>query len=93
MRADTQTISIDAGPDRVITNLEDVEHLPRWAVVFTKAVRRSGEIAEQMALRIATLGDRQSLTRSFRPLLPAVAEREPYADDDEEHARCAMEPG
>jgi hypothetical protein len=43
MRADTQTISIDAPPETVLKYLENVENLPRWAVGFAKAVRRLGD--------------------------------------------------
>lgn len=40
MRADTQTISIDADPRKVFAILADPRSLPRWAVGFAKAVRR-----------------------------------------------------
>ncbi len=43
MRADTQTISINAPPDEVLTYLEAPENLPRWAVGFAKAVRPDGD--------------------------------------------------
>lgn len=43
MRADTQTISIDAAPERVLNYLSDPWNLPRWAVGFAKAVRRSAD--------------------------------------------------
>lgn len=43
MRADTKTISIDAGPEEVFRFVADPAHLPRWAVGFAKAVRRDGE--------------------------------------------------
>lgn len=40
MRAETQTISIDAAPDRVLSYLSDPRNLPRWAVGFAKGVRQ-----------------------------------------------------
>jgi uncharacterized protein YndB with AHSA1/START domain len=43
MRADTQTISINAPPEEVRTFLEAPENLPRWAVGFAKAVRPDGD--------------------------------------------------
>ena len=43
MRADTQTVSIEAPAERVVTFLEDPANLPRWAVGFAKAVRRTDE--------------------------------------------------
>jgi len=43
MRADTQTISINAPPDEVLTYLKAPENLPRWAVGFAKAVRPDGD--------------------------------------------------
>ena len=55
MRADTQTISIDASPDRVITNLEDVE------ICLDRQWASQGGFADLARLRsrwIATLGDR-----------------------------------
>lgn len=41
MRADTQTVSIEAPAERVVTFLEDPANLPRWAVGFAKAVRQT----------------------------------------------------
>ncbi len=58
MRADTQTISIGAPPDRVQRYLGEPQNLPRWAVGFAKAVRPAGDawIVEtgtgEMGLRI-----------------------------------------
>ena len=58
MRADTQTISINAPPDEVLTYLETPENLPRWAVGFAKAVRPDGDAwivetrAGEMRLRV-----------------------------------------
>lgn len=43
MRADTKTISIDAGPEEVFQFVADPAQLPKWAVGFAKAVRRDGE--------------------------------------------------
>ena len=43
MRADTQTISIDALPDTVVDFLGDPQNLPRWAVGFAKSVTRDGD--------------------------------------------------
>ena len=55
MQADTQSISIEAAPDKVFGVLADPRNLPRWAVGFAKDVREengrwyvrtgSGEIA------------------------------------------------
>ena len=42
MRADTQTVSIDAPAGRVTRFLADPANLPRWAVGFAKAVRQEG---------------------------------------------------
>ena len=41
MRADTRTVSIEAPAEQVVTFLEDPANLPRWAVGFAKAVRRT----------------------------------------------------
>ncbi len=60
MRAETRTISIDAPPATVVAYLSEVTNLPRWAVGFAKAVRRSdaGWVVEtgggEMAVRIVT---------------------------------------
>lgn len=43
MRADTQTISIEAPPDKVVGFLREYENLPRWAVGFAKAVRKEAD--------------------------------------------------
>ncbi|HEU5257245.1 MAG TPA: SRPBCC family protein [Vicinamibacterales bacterium] len=43
MRADTQTISINAPRDEVLAYLQAPGNLPRWAVGFAKTVRRDGE--------------------------------------------------
>jgi len=43
MRADTQTISIQAPPDAVVDFLGDPRNLPRWAVGFAKSVKREGD--------------------------------------------------
>jgi len=40
MRADTQTISIDAAPEKVMWFIADPANLPRWAVGFAKSVRQ-----------------------------------------------------
>jgi hypothetical protein len=61
MKADTQSISIDAEPAKVVQFLANPENLPRWAVGFAKAVRseagrwfvRTG--AGEVGLRIATV--------------------------------------
>ena len=39
MRSDTQTITIDADPQRVFWFLADPANLPRWAIGFAKAIR------------------------------------------------------
>ena len=58
MRADTQTISINAPPHEVLTYLEAPENLPRWAVGFAKAVHPDGDAwivetrAGEMRLRV-----------------------------------------
>jgi Polyketide cyclase / dehydrase and lipid transport len=43
MRADTQTISIEAPASKVTRFLSQYENLPRWAVGFAKSVRRDGD--------------------------------------------------
>jgi hypothetical protein len=42
MRADTQAISIDAAPSRVIGFLANGANLPRWAVGFAKSAAPDG---------------------------------------------------
>jgi hypothetical protein len=42
MRSDTQIISIDTAPQRVVAFLADPMNLPRWAVGFAKGVRQEG---------------------------------------------------
>ncbi len=74
MSADTQTISIEAPPERVVTFLEDPANLSRWAVGFVKAVRqtesgwtvRTG--SAEMGIRIDA--DHRRGTVDFR-MLPA----------------------
>lgn len=39
MHSDTKSISIEAGPARVVRFLADPRNLPRWAVGFAKSVR------------------------------------------------------
>jgi hypothetical protein len=41
MRADTQTISIEAPAPKVVTFLANPANLPRWAVGFAKAVEQT----------------------------------------------------
>lgn len=43
MRADTQTISIDAPPEKVIQFLSDGGNLPRWAVGFARSVSAAND--------------------------------------------------
>jgi hypothetical protein len=43
MRADTQTISIEAAPSRVLDLIADPMNLPRWAVGFARSVRPDGD--------------------------------------------------
>jgi len=43
MRADTQTISIEALPSTVAAFLADGRNLPRWAVGFAKAVLKDDD--------------------------------------------------
>jgi hypothetical protein len=43
MRADTKSISIEAGHESVFRFVADPAHLPRWAVGFAKAVRPDGD--------------------------------------------------
>jgi hypothetical protein len=43
MRADTQSISIEAPPSKVLDLIADPQNLPRWAVGFARAVRREGD--------------------------------------------------
>jgi hypothetical protein len=58
MRADTQAISINAAPPKVIDFLADGANLPRWAVGFAKAAAPDGDGwlvttgAEPMRVRI-----------------------------------------
>jgi hypothetical protein len=58
MRADTQTISIDAPPSRLIDFLADPNNLPRWAVGFAQSIRHDNDRwvvqtgAGEMAVRI-----------------------------------------
>jgi hypothetical protein len=40
MRANTQAVSIETAPRRVVEFLKDPQNLPKWAVGFAKAVRR-----------------------------------------------------
>jgi hypothetical protein len=42
MRANTQTISIDAVPSKVVAFLADGLNLPRWAVGFARSVVKDG---------------------------------------------------
>ena len=43
MKANTQTISIEAATSRVLELVADPTNLPRWAVGFARAVRRDGD--------------------------------------------------
>ena len=43
MRADTQTISIEALPSTVVAFLADGRNLPRWAVGFAKSVLKDDD--------------------------------------------------
>jgi hypothetical protein len=43
MRADTQAISIEAQPSRVLDLVADPMNLPRWAVGFARSVRPDGD--------------------------------------------------
>src|SRR2546421_5481052 len=40
MRANTQAVSIETDPCRVVEFLRDPQNLPKWAVGFAKAVRQ-----------------------------------------------------
>ena len=42
MRADTQAITIQACPEKVVQFLADPANLPRWAVGFARSVRQDG---------------------------------------------------
>lgn len=44
MRADTQTISIQAPADAVFSFVADPANLPRWAIGFAKEVQADGDI-------------------------------------------------
>jgi hypothetical protein len=44
LRADTQTISIEAAQSKVFGFLKEPGNLPRWAVGFARAVRKEGEL-------------------------------------------------
>ena len=39
MRSDTQTISIDTPPGKLLAFVADARNLPRWAIGFARAVR------------------------------------------------------
>ena len=43
MKANTQSVSIEAAPSRVLDLVADATNLPRWAVGFAHAVRRDGD--------------------------------------------------
>ena len=43
MRADTQTISIEAPPDKIVRFLSNGANLPRWAVGFAKSVAAAND--------------------------------------------------
>ena len=43
MKANTQTISIEAAPSRVLELVADPMNLPRWAVGFARAIRPDGD--------------------------------------------------
>jgi hypothetical protein len=43
MRADTQAISIEAPPDKIVSFLADGRNLSRWAVGFAKSVTPNGK--------------------------------------------------
>jgi Polyketide cyclase / dehydrase and lipid transport len=43
MRADTQTVTIQAVPEAVLGFVADGANLPRWAIGFAKSVARSGD--------------------------------------------------
>ncbi len=74
MRADTQTVSIDAAPARVHDFLCHVPNLPKWAVGFAKSVRPEGDCwrvetgGGDMGLRLVS--DAEQGTVDFR-LSPA----------------------
>jgi hypothetical protein len=42
MRADTQSVSIEAHPSKVLELVSDPQNLPRWAVGFARSVREEG---------------------------------------------------
>lgn len=43
MKANTQAVSIEAAPSRVLDLVADPENLPRWAVGFARGIRRDGD--------------------------------------------------
>lgn len=43
MKANTQTVSIEAAPSKVLDLVADPMNLPRWAVGFARAVRPDGD--------------------------------------------------
>ena len=43
MRSNTQSISIEAAPRKVLDLVADARNLPRWAVGFARSVRQEGE--------------------------------------------------
>src|SRR5260370_11535726 len=43
MRADTQTITIDANPSKVFRFVSNPENLPQWARAFCQAIRPDGD--------------------------------------------------
>ena len=44
MRADTQTVTIQAAPTEVLNFVADGANLPRWAIGFAKSVARRGQV-------------------------------------------------
>jgi hypothetical protein len=44
MRADTQTITIQAPPDDVVSFVADGSNMPRWAIGFAKSVTPNGDV-------------------------------------------------
>ena len=43
MRADTQTVTIQAAPKKVLSFVADGANLPRWAIGFAKSVAPNGD--------------------------------------------------
>ena len=70
MRSDTQTVTIAAGPEQVLTFVADGANLARWAIGFARSVRpgRSGWIVSTAQGEVPTTvaADQGAGTVDFR---------------------------